>query len=392
MKKRIPAYLIPILFFLAAFGLDKMLFIGSFPDTFLTTASFINFDHKERLIYELKDYLAEPERKKVIVMLGNSRTMSFDNSYIEENYPDWKLYNFSVPGGTTDYFYYLISRFKQEAIRPDHIFLAVSPQGFNSSARVPMDEVMINGLPLSFISTHAANFRLSDINNYIAKKIFWTYRFRPKLQRIILRLSDDRARLYAFRDFIEMTEQTLEEQRGSALYGVMEAEPDPDLLRANARAIWYDFFVPFTLFEGQMNFTASILETANQAAVPVTMVWVPVSPVLLDYKKSERVASLSHAENTEYYRWFQNNESDENQDSQESPESLGRTSNDAEERLTVIDVWKPAMLYLADTYGTEFLDLNIEEPLPCENFYDASHMAGICFYELTDRMMQTVRQ
>lgn len=126
-------FVIPFLLFLFAFLVDKLLLLDSFPLYYLTTASFINFQHKETLMYQLKEYLSFHQRKKVLVILGNSRSMSFNNDYISSKYPEWILFNFSVPGGTQDYFLYLMEKFKRERIQPEAVFFAVTPQGMNSN-------------------------------------------------------------------------------------------------------------------------------------------------------------------------------------------------------------------------------------------------------------------
>jgi hypothetical protein len=81
------AFFIPFVIFLAAFTVDKLFLLDSFPLYYLTTASFINFEHNKRLIYQLKDYLNQPknQRKNVLVILGNSRSFSFDLEYIKKN-------------------------------------------------------------------------------------------------------------------------------------------------------------------------------------------------------------------------------------------------------------------------------------------------------------------
>src|SRR6185295_11675175 len=117
MKFRL--FLFPFVLFLAAYIIDKQLYIGGFQDSFLRTATFLNYSHKIDMMDELQLYLLNPQRKKVLVLFGNSRTMSFENAYLEKKYPDWMWFNFSVPGGTTDYFQYLTEIMKKRGIRPD---------------------------------------------------------------------------------------------------------------------------------------------------------------------------------------------------------------------------------------------------------------------------------
>ena len=164
--------LFPLLIFLGAFVLDKQLFVGGLPDYFLRTASFINYEHKEDLINDLDSYLKRTDRKRVMVMLGSSRTLSFNTGYIQENHPDWVLFNFSVPGGNNDYYYRFMEMFHEREIRPDLLVLAVTPQRFNLRPRVTLDEVMLNGLPPLFVARHAFAYRSQELTNYDIKKLF----------------------------------------------------------------------------------------------------------------------------------------------------------------------------------------------------------------------------
>src|SRR6185295_14490231 len=95
---------LPLLILIAAYIIDKIFLMEDLQTYFTKTVSELNFFHKPVLFQELKDYLAKKDRKKVLVFFGNSRALLFNNKYIEEKYPDWILFNFSVPGGTPDYF------------------------------------------------------------------------------------------------------------------------------------------------------------------------------------------------------------------------------------------------------------------------------------------------
>ncbi|MBI3394307.1 MAG: DUF1574 family protein, partial [Spirochaetia bacterium] len=207
--------LFPLLVFAAAWLLDKQFFIGTFPDYYLRTGSFINYRHKLDLTDELQLYLAQPNRRKTLVIFGNSRTMAFDNAYIEKKYPDWMLFNFSVPGGTTDYFYYVLRRFKDKNIRPDFVVMAVTPQGFNASPASAMDEVMLEGLPVSFVLRYANRYSIDDLGNYFAKKLFWSYQYRPKPGVIAQRMENDALLARTYNQFRARTYVLLSENRGS---------------------------------------------------------------------------------------------------------------------------------------------------------------------------------
>ena len=77
--------LIPFFIFFIALGIDRILMLETIQTYFTKTVSEINFFHKPYLFNELKTYLAQKDRKKVLVLMGNSRALLFDNKYIESN-------------------------------------------------------------------------------------------------------------------------------------------------------------------------------------------------------------------------------------------------------------------------------------------------------------------
>ncbi|MCB1139088.1 MAG: DUF1574 domain-containing protein [Leptospiraceae bacterium] len=347
--------LFPVLVLLGAFLLDKIFFIGNLEDYFLTTASFKNYNHKVEMLDELEEYLQRSDRKKVLALFGNSRTMPFSNQYIAERYPNWILFNFSVPGGTSDYYLYLLEQFEKRGLKPDHVFLAITPQGMNRTAAVSLDEVMITGLPPGFVARHASSYSLDDLSNYVAKKTFLVYQYRPKLWVIRDRMKE--GHLDQFRGFLGLLEDALRKERGSvpvkAEEGVVESE---EKMEVYARSIWKDFFVPFHLSEDQVYFTRHGLEILHDLNVPTDLLWVRVSENLRRRIDTEKVA-------------FRDGE---------------------RSRHTVREVWEPAMRQLAGQFNARFLDMNFSTEFPCDQFSDASHLSAACFDEFTDYLMNEI--
>lgn len=349
--------LFPVIVLLGAFLLDKLFFIGDLEHYFLTTASFKNYEHKLEMLDELEQYLQKKNRKKVMVLLGNSRTMPFSNEYIASQYPEWILFNFSVPGGTADYYLYILEQFQARQLKPDHAFLAVTPQGMNQSARVSLDEVMITGLPPGFVARHASNYSLNDLSNYVAKKLFLVYQYRPKLWVIQDRMEE--GHLEHFRKFLGLLEDALRKERGSvpvkAEEGVVDSE---ERMEIYARSIWKDFFVPFELSKDQVFFTRRCLEILNELDVTSDLVWVRVSENL-------RVRIDQEPANVELRH-------------KDPPK-------------TVRELWEPTMKQLAHSQRARFLDMNFDSEFPCDQFTDASHLSAACFDEFTDYLMENVQ-
>lgn len=347
----------PLLLLLAAFIVDKQLFIWGLPDYFLRTASYMSYDHKEQLTNELEAYLRSPGRRKVLVIFGNSRTYSFDNQYIDQNYPDWILFNFSVPGGTPDYYVRVLEEFQDRKIRPDFAFFAVTPQGYNATPAIRTDEVMLNGLPPGFVWRHAGKYSLDEISNYVAKESFWSYQYHFSLPTIRERLRDHRRALHDYRAFLAESYSVMARNRGSTPFNLTWDPPqDPDYLRSTAEDIWRSFLTPFRMGAGQLAFTEEMLQLSKELKMPSALLWVKVGPDLRRFK-NERPAAR---------------------------DPNGRPTS-------IRSVFTPQMKRIAAKHYSAFLDMNYEPGIACDRFYDSSHLAGICMHEFTDYLFAHIR-
>lgn len=354
------AFFIPFVIFLAAFTVDKLFLLDSFPLYYLTTASFINFEHKQRLIYQLKDYLNQPknQRKNVLVIVGNSRSFSFDLEYIQNKYPDWILFNFSVPGGKQDYFLYLMQEFKKNNIKPEAILFSVTPQAMNAKPAVLTDEVMVFGLPASFIFSNFMHYNVDEITNYIGKKLFVVYRYRPKIRVIEHRLK--KGNLISFINFLIKTENVLEKNYGNIPSKIeFKTSASEDVIEQNAKSLFNDFFVPFVIDKNAFYFIEECIKISKSLEIPyVALFWPPISKPLLQKKKTEKTA-IVYENHQRVYK-------------------------------TVYDVWYPPMVKMVDNYKIGWIDLNVKDPLRCNSFFDASHLASVCYNEYTDKIFEYI--
>lgn len=349
--------LFPLVLFLAAFLLDKLFFIGNFPSYFMNTASFVNYEHKEVLVDELEEYLKTPNRKMVLVMFGNSRTMAFDNNYIESHYPGVILFNFSVPGGTSDFYLYYMEKFQKRNIHPDFIFFTLAPQGFNTTPGIAMDEVLIFGLPAGFFFRHLNRYSSSEVTNYIAKNLFWSYKHKPRPGRILRRFKNNSDEKNRFDEFVSSSREEVERERGSVPHDSSKkpSHEHESALVENARSSFRTFLYHFNMSEGQLRFTEDSLRIAREMGIDGAVVWARVAPELRRLIDEEKI-----------------------------PHNGDLT--------TVRDLWEGPVRSLSEKYGYPFVDLNTTNQFHCDQFYDASHMAGYCFPAFTDFLIHGVVQ
>ncbi len=349
----------PFLLLAAAFITDKLFFIGNFPSYFSKTGSFVNFDHKKILIDELEDYLRKPDRKKTMVIFGSSRTFSFNNAYIDSRHPDWIFFNFSVPGGTSDYYLYYLEQFQRRHIKPDFIYFAVTPQGFNDSSAIAMDEVMSFGLPASFVLRYSFRYKYSQLTDYAGKSLFLTAKIRPQINTLIDRMKNNSEKAVQYTQFISLSAENIARQRGSVSYGELTpGRVQPELLKKDSDSAWNNYLKPFTFSESQYAFTEDFLRITKAMDIPSALLWARVAPDLRRLKR-EKPAVIP-----------------------------GNPEND----LSVTEIWVPRMLILSERYGSPVINYNNENSLKCDEFFDASHMAGNCFPEFTDSLISHADQ
>ena len=354
-KKRLFLWM-PFLMLAIAFIVDKQIPLWGLQDYFLRTASFLSYEHKDRMLAELEAYSKRPDRKKILIVFGNSRTTTFDNRYIDQKYPGWILFNFSVPGGTSDYYLYRMQQFAERGIQPDFVLFAVSPEGINGTPAVAMDEVLLEGLPTSFILRNFYNYRVEHLTNFIAKRTFWGYQYRPKVGTIVRRMKNDGRELKDFRTLLQTQPAQFDRARGSVPMHAGKSTVDDARLKVYAAAAFRDFLTPFKPSSGQLDFTERMLQLAREQKIPGALIWVKVGPHLRALQNQKRVVETSNG------------------------------------KITITEYFLKEMNALAARYDSQLLDMNSGQApgIACEDFYDSSHMAAYCFGPLTDYIFAAI--
>ncbi|MCE9596643.1 MAG: DUF1574 domain-containing protein [Spirochaetia bacterium] len=219
-----------------------------------------------------------------------------------------------------------------------------------------MDEVLISGLPFRFIVRNIADFKTDDLMNYAAKKMFWNYRYRPKAEVVIARLEHQERGLRVFRQFKAQTANALHNNRGSVPFQFQGIPAqNEDFLLQHAKNTWNDFFRPFRLSSGQMNFTEKTIQILRAEGIPTLLLWARVQKNLRNMKESIVVTPAG-----------------------EPPK-------------TVRSLWAPRIQAIADKYSVRFVDMNYGPTIACDHFYDSSHLAQVCFPEFTDFIMKEIQ-
>ncbi len=341
--------IVPFVIFLIAFSIDKIVSSTTLEPYYSLTLSDLNFRHKEFLFEELKGYLKEKERKKVLVYFGNSRALLFRNDYIEKKYPNWILFNFSVPGGSPDYYLYWLERFQSDGVKPDFILMDESFEIFNSSSVLTLDEVLFYGLSPSFVFRHADRYSSSDLTGFIGKKLFHTLKNRPRWNVIRARVKDGGAMAKGYSKLRDEITENLKKQRGSA---TSDSSPkivlSPELLKKRSNTDFKSYLTPFTFNPKMMSNQEDAISIAKGLGVPYATIWVRVSRPYFELYKTKKVLTNEKDERTPY------------------------------------DIMIPILNRLHQSTGTAFWNMN-EDPLyHCDDFSDPGHMSPSCFNDYAD--------
>lgn len=344
--------LIPYLILILAYVLDKIFLLENIQTYYTKTVSEINFFHKPILFEELKSYLKLENRKKVLVYFGNSRALLFDKDFIAKEFPDWVLFNFSVPGGTPDYFLYWLEKFQKENVKPDFVLLDNSVEAFNKTPLIKIDECLVNGLDFEFVLRYAQRYSQSEISSFIAKRLFKTYQYRPRLETILSRIKDDFAILKQYREWRKHIMKNLIENKGSASPQISANQTSTEeFILKYADGDYNSYLTPFIYNENVEKFQEDNLRILSEMKIPHAGIWVKVA--------------------NPYFQLI-----------------YSRKQNGK----TVYEIWKPKIEHLHTKYNTPFWNMNENSNYSCNAFTDASHMASECFPAYTRFIFNNVNE
>lgn len=325
---------------------------------FTKTVSELNFFHKPYLFDELKSYLKKENRKKVLVIMGNSRALLFNNKYIDERYPDWILFNFSVPGGGPDYFLFWLEKFKKENIKPDFILIDSAIEFFNQTPLIKLDESLVNGLEVNFVLRYANRYSRSEISGFLAKRLFKTYQYRPKLNTILERMKNNSQIQKAYLKWRSEVSERLILERGSASSEFYKNSTQTEsVIQKYAEGDANSYLTPFQFNQDILSFQRDNLLILKELGVPGALIMVRVAPAFFNNYKTKL------------------------------------TAKDPDGKLIApYDIYIPHMHSLQEEFGVPFLNMNEDTNYSCNAFTDASHMSSECFPDYTDYIFQNINK
>ncbi|PKA15428.1 DUF1574 domain-containing protein [Leptospira haakeii] len=349
--------LLPLFVLLISLGLDRLFTLEFFQYYYSNTLSHLNFISKEDLYSDLKEYLKKDpaSRKKILVFFGNSRALLLPTRELEKRHPDWMLYNFSVPGGSPDYFLYWIERFKSDGTRPDFVLLDQSLEIYNKTPVLALDEVLIHGLSSEFILRHWTKYSREELSVFISKHLFHTYRDRPKLWRISERMQNSSALAKVYKAAVQEILTALKEEKGSTPRELVNQKHTDEQLVQASETDFSSYLKPYTFHTNMFEMQKDSIRILKEYNVPYATIWVKVA--------------------RPYFNLYMN-----------------RKVETSEGLKTPMEVWKPIVEKFNQETGTAFWNMNEDPNCNCEEFADPGHMSPNCFPVFGDYIFKKLEE
>ncbi|AJR16242.1 DUF1574 domain-containing protein [Leptospira interrogans] len=214
----------PVLLFFAIFLFDKLFFLDQVRDYVKQEFTYIYYDVKKELLKEIVfkygpdgEYTRNPEKKKkLMILMGSSRMLYFQNSDLLAFYPDWDIYNLSSAVTTPAYYLYFLEKLiKNGGVHPDLIVIETDPFQFNKNSTTFKKANLANSFDPIFILKYAWTFGKENVNYYFANFLFGVSYNKPYIGNVIKRFKNENS---AMGELLKtMTIATLKSDKGNAI-------------------------------------------------------------------------------------------------------------------------------------------------------------------------------
>ncbi|EMF81054.1 MULTISPECIES: DUF1574 domain-containing protein [Leptospira] len=213
----------PVLLFLAIFLFDKIFFLDKVRDYVKQEFTYIYYDVKKELLREIVskygsdgEYSKNPEKKKkLMILMGSSRMLYFQNSDLQAFYPDWDVYNLSSAVTTPVYYLYFLEGLANGGVNPDLIVIESDPFQFNKNSTTFKKSNLANSFDPIFILKYAWTLGKENVNYYFANFLFGVSYNKPYIGNVIKRLKNEN---FEIGELLKtMTIATLKTDKGNAI-------------------------------------------------------------------------------------------------------------------------------------------------------------------------------
>lgn len=193
MKKN-KIFFYPLLLAILIFLIDKIFTIREIQLLTQKDATFLYYQYKEKLFEKLKETYKE-RNKKILIIIGSSRLMFINYSDFKKIYPEWELFNFSVPVNSPAYYLYTIEKIIKEKIKPNLVILETDPFQFNEYSPGFRKSNLPYTFDLTFVIKYFNLFEREEVSEFLGYLLFAGKKYPPDLFTLIERIQNPQDKL-----------------------------------------------------------------------------------------------------------------------------------------------------------------------------------------------------
>ncbi|MBM9502290.1 DUF1574 domain-containing protein [Leptospira sp. 201903071] len=213
----------PVLLFSAIFLFDKLFFLDTVRDYVKQEFTYIYYDVKKELLKEIvSKYGSDGEyhkdsskKKKLMILMGSSRMLYFQNSDLEAFYPDWDIYNLSSAVTTPAYYLYFLEGLAKGGVHPDLVVIETDPFQFNKNSTTFKKSNLANSFDPIFILKYSWTLGKENVNYFFGNYLFGVSYNKPYVGNVLKRLKNENFEIGEM--LKSMTIATLKNDKGNSI-------------------------------------------------------------------------------------------------------------------------------------------------------------------------------
>lgn len=173
-------FLFPTLLFGLLFLLDKAFLIKKIQLLTQKDATFLYYQYKPELLKKVKETY-QNKKQKILILIGSSRLMFVDYFEFKKIYPEWEMFNFSVPVNSPAYYLFTIEKILDEQVKPDLVILETDPYQFNEFSPGFRKSNLPYSFDLGFVIKNFELFEREEVSEFLGYLLFAGKTYPPDI-------------------------------------------------------------------------------------------------------------------------------------------------------------------------------------------------------------------
>lgn len=343
MKKN-KIFLYPVFFAILIFLIDKIFFLREIQLLTQKDTTFLYYQYKDKLLEKLKEIYKE-KNKKILIIIGSSRLMFINYIDFKKIYPEWDLFNFSVPVNSPAYYLYTIEKITKEKIKPNLVILEVDPFQFNEFSPGFRKSNLPYTFDLLFVIRHFNLFEREEVSEFLGYLLFAGKKYPPDLLTLIKRIQNPEDKILRL---FQKTIEYQEKNNGCGLPPIPIKEwyiRNLSEIEQSAKGTLEWLYKDYKFSERQMIFLKKTIEILKTNQINYVLVKPPLSPITEDILNKNPKTQIAYS------------------------------------------IWKEKIKEIISE--EEIIDFSKNQNFFCNTFVDASHMSLECYdpllYEILEK-------